>query len=221
VPYATTFAQTESAASVGGDLYQGVTRPDGSLALALGDVSGKGVGASLIMALATGMLRLLHDLGQPLSDILPTLHNQLLNYSPGNKYLTLGATVLYPDGRLELANAGHCAPALVRASGEVEMLDSGGPVLGLLPFGSWDVQTLQLSPGDALVIYSDGVSESTSYKGEDFGPKGVADTLATVAGAPPAEMAAVLLEASVSFRDGRPAGDDVTLLVVRYEGQQG
>ena len=164
VPYASTFAQTESAASVGGDLYQGVTRPDGSLALALGDVSGKGVGASLIMALATGMLRLLHDLGQPLSQILPTLHNQLLNYSPGNKYLTLGATVLYPDGRLELANAGHCAPALVRRSGEVTMLDSGGPVLGLLPFGTWDVETLQLEPGDALVIYSDGVSESTSLQ---------------------------------------------------------
>lgn len=219
VPYASTFAQTESAASVGGDLYQGVTRPDGSLALALGDVSGKGVGASLIMALATGMLRLLHDLGQPLSEILPTLHNQLLNYSPGNKYLTLGATVLYPDGRLELANAGHCAPALVRKSGEVTMLDSGGPVLGLLPFGTWDVETIQMEPGDALVIYSDGVSESTSYSGDDFGPKGVAATLATVAGCTPTEMAQVLLEASINFRDGRPAGDDVSLLVVRYEGQ--
>jgi sigma-B regulation protein RsbU (phosphoserine phosphatase) len=176
------------------------------------------VGASLIMALATGMLRLLHDLGQPLSQILPTLHNQLLNYSPGNKYLTLGATVLYPDGRLELANAGHCPPALVRKSGEVTMLDSGGPVLGLLPFGSWDVETLHLAPGDALVIYSDGVSESTSYTGEDFGSKGVSATLSAVAGGTPTEMAQALLEASVNFRDGRPAGDDVSLLVVRYEG---
>jgi serine phosphatase RsbU (regulator of sigma subunit)/pSer/pThr/pTyr-binding forkhead associated (FHA) protein len=221
VPFATTFATTESAASVGGDLYQGVTRPDGSLALTLGDVSGKGVGASLIMALATGMLRLLHDLGQPLSQILPTLHTQLLNYSPGNKYLTLGATVLYPDGRLELANAGHCAPVLVRRSGEVTTLEAGGPVLGLLPFGSWEVETLQLEPGDALVIYSDGVSESTAHTGEDFGPNGVATTLATVAGRTPSEMASTLLDASVRFRDGRPASDDVSLLVVRYEGQQG
>ncbi|WP_291980842.1 SpoIIE family protein phosphatase [Luteitalea sp.] len=221
VSFATTFATTESAASVGGDLYQGVTRPDGSLALTLGDVSGKGVGASLIMALATGMLRLLHDLGQPLSQILPTLHTQLLNYSPGNKYLTLGATVLYPDGRLELANAGHCAPVLVRRSGEVTTLEAGGPVLGLLPFGSWEVETLQLEPGDALVIYSDGVSESTAHTGEDFGPNGVATTLATVAGRTPSEMASTLLDASVRFRDGRPAGDDVSLLVVRYEGQQG
>ena len=221
VPFATTFALTESAASVGGDLYQGVTRPDGSLALALGDVAGKGVGASLIMALASGMLRLLHELGHPLSSILPTLHGQLLNYSPGNKYLTLGATVLYPDGRLELANAGHCPPALVRHFGTVQLLDSGGPVLGLLPFGDWSVETITLEPGDALVIYSDGISESTSASGEDFGPKGVSRTLQEMAGKPAAEMAQALLDASVAFRDGRPAGDDVSLLVVRYEGQTG
>ena len=219
VPYATCFAFTESAASVGGDLYQGVTRPDGSLALALGDVAGKGVGASLIMALATGLLRLLHELGQPLAQILPTLHGQLLNYSPGNKYLTLGATVLYPDGRLELANAGHCAPALVRRDGSVTMLDSGGPVLGLLPFGSWSVESIQLEPGDALVIYSDGISESASHTGEDFGPRGVARTLEQVAGRSVDDMAQTLLDAAVDFRDGRPAGDDVSLLVVRYEGQ--
>ncbi len=98
------------------------------------------------------------------------------------------------------------------------MLDSGGPVLGLLPFGSWDVETVTLEKGDALVIYSDGVSESTSASGEDFGPKGVADTLAAMAGRSATEMAQALLEASVQFRDGRPAGDDVSLLVVRYEG---
>ena len=81
------------------------------------------------------------------------------------------------------------------------------------------METLQLEPGDALVIYSDGVSESTSHTGEDFGSKGVAGTLATMAGRTPTEMAQALLEASVNFRDGRPAGDDVSLLVVRYEGQ--
>lgn len=218
VPFATTFARTESAASVGGDLYQGVVRPDGSLGLSLGDVAGKGVAASLIMAMATGMLRLLHELGHALSDVLPTLHQQLLHYSPGNKYLTLGAAVLHADGRLELANAGHCPPALVRHTGEVTMLDSGGPVLGLLPFGTWNVETLKLEPGDALVIYSDGVSESTSATGDDFGSKGVSQTLATVAGRPPAEMAQALLDASVAFRDGRRASDDVSLLVVQYKG---
>ncbi len=218
VPFATTFARTDSAASVGGDLYQGVVRPDGSLALSLGDVAGKGVGASLIMALATGLLRLLHELGHPLASILPTLHGQLLNYSPGNKYLTLGAAVLYPDGRLELANAGHCPPALVRHFGTVTMLDSGGPVLGLLPFGEWHVETIRLEPGDALVIYSDGISESTAASGEDFGSKGVARTLEALAGRPAHEMAQALLDASVAFRDGLPATDDVSLLVLRYEG---
>lgn len=219
VPFCTTFARTDSAAAVGGDLYQGVIRPDGGLALSLGDVAGKGVGASLIMALATGLLRLLHELGQPLAEILPTLHRQLLNYSLGNRYLTLGALVLYPDGRVELANAGHCPPALVRRSGEVQLLHSGGPVLGLLPFGAWSVETLALHPGDALVVYSDGISESVSPRGEDFGPRGVSRTLEACAGQVPGRMAEALLAASVEHRQGRRADDDVSLLVVRYEGR--
>lgn len=218
VPFATTWARTESAASVGGDLYQGVTRPDGGLALALGDVAGKGVAASLIMALATGMLKLLHEMGHPLAEILPLVHGQLLNYSPGNKYLTLAALIAYPDGRVLLANAGHCPPAVVRRSGEVSLIDSGGPVLGLLPFGDWTPIELHLDPGDAIVIYSDGISESVSPAGDDFGPRGVSETLARFAGGPADEMARGLLEASTTFRQGRPADDDVSLLVMRYDG---
>jgi phosphoserine phosphatase RsbU/P len=219
VPFCTTWARTESAASVGGDLYQGVMRPDGGLALALGDVAGKGVAASLIMALATGMLKLLHEMGHPLADILPLLHGQLLNYSPGNKYLTLAASVVYPDGRVLLANAGHCPPALVRHDGHVTLLADGGPVLGLLPFGDWTPIELRLEPGDALVIYSDGISESVSPAGDDFGPGGVSRTLECLAGRPADEMATGLLEASTAYRQGRPADDDVSLLVVRYTGQ--
>lgn len=218
MPFCTTWARTESAASVGGDLYQGVARPDGGLALALGDVAGKGVAASLIMALATGMLKLLHEMGHPLADILPLLHGQLLNYSPGNKYLTLAAAVVYPDGRVLMANAGHCPPAIVRHFGHVSLIDSGGPVLGLLPFGDWTPIELTLEPGDAIVIYSDGISESVSPTGEDFGPRGVAQTLERLAGRPAEEMAQGLLAASTEFRQGRPADDDVSLLVMRYNG---
>ncbi len=219
VAFCTTWARTESAASVGGDLYQGVSRPDGGLALALGDVAGKGVAASLIMALATGMLKLLHEMGHPLAEILPLLHGQLLNYSPGNKYLTLAASVVYPDGRVLLANAGHCPPAVVRHFGHVSLIDSGGPVLGLLPFGDWTPIEVRLEPGDALVIYSDGISESVSPGGEDFGARGVAQTLERLAGRPAAEMAQGLLAAAEEFRQGRAADDDVSLLVMRYEGE--
>jgi serine phosphatase RsbU (regulator of sigma subunit) len=213
MPFCTTWARTESAASVGGDLYQGAARPDGGLALALGDVAGK-----LIMALATGMLKLLHEMGHPLKDILPLLHGQLLNYSPGNKYLTLAAMVVYPDGRVLLANAGHCPPAIVRHFGHVSLIDAGGPVLGLLPFGDWTPIELTLEPGDAIVIYSDGISESVSPSGEDFGPRGVAQTLERLAGHSAEDMAQGLLAASTEFREGRPADDDVSLLVMRYNG---
>lgn len=218
VPFATTWARTESAASVGGDLYQGVIRPDGGLALSLGDVAGKGVAASLIMALATGMLKLLHEMGHPLAEILPLVHGQLLNYSPGNKYLTLAAVVVHPDGRVLLSNAGHCPPAVVRHFGHVSLIEDGGPVLGLLPFGDWTPIELTLEPGDAIVIYSDGISESVSPSGDDFGPRGVSRTLEQFAGRPADEMARGLLDASTAFREGRAADDDVSLLVVRYDG---
>lgn len=218
VPFCTTWARTESAASVGGDLYQGVCRPDGGLALALGDVAGKGVAAALIMALATGMLKLLHEMGHPLGEILPLLHGQLLNYSPGNKYLTLAAMVVYPDGRVLMANGGHCPPALVRHFGHVSLIESGGPVLGLLPFGDWTPTEVRLEPGDAIVIYSDGISESVSLDGEDFGSRGVSQTLERLAGRPADEMALGLMQDSKAFRQGRPADDDVSLLVMRYAG---
>ncbi len=218
VPFARTWARTESAASVGGDLYQGVTRPDGGLALSLGDVAGKGVAASLIMALATGMLRLLHEMGHPLAEVLPLIHGQLLHYSPGNKYLTLAALVVYPDGRVLLSNAGHCPPAVVRHFGHVSLVEDGGPVLGLLPVGDWTPIELKLEPGDAIVIYSDGISESLSPAGEDFGPRGVSRTLEQLADRPAEEMARGLLDAAAAFREGRPADDDVSLLVLRYEG---
>ena len=180
-------------------------------------MAGKGVAASLIMALATGMLRLLHEMGHPLAEVLPLVHSQLLHYSPGNKYLTLAALVLYPDGRVLLSNAGHCPPAVVRHFGHVALVEHGGPVLGLLPFGDWAPIELTLEPGDAIVIYSDGISESLSPSGEDFGPRGVSRTLEQCADRPAGEMARCLLDAAAAFREGRPADDDVSLLVVRYD----
>ncbi len=150
--------------------------------------------------------------------MLPLIHGQLLHYSPGNKYLTLAALVVYPDGRVLLSNAGHCPPAVVRHFGHVSLVEDGGPVLGLLPVGDWTPIELKLEPGDAIVIYSDGISESLSPAGEDFGPRGVSRTLEQLADRPAEEMARGLLDAAAAFREGRPADDDVSLLVLRYEG---
>jgi sigma-B regulation protein RsbU (phosphoserine phosphatase) len=217
-PFAEVFAFSQPARSVGGDLYHGALREDGSLAVALGDVSGKGVGAALIMAMAQGLLGLLHELGQPIEQMLPALNRTLLEYNPGNRFLTLGVGVLQADGTLSLGNAGHCPLAVLRADGSVELVPPQGPILGLLPAAKWGVATVQLAKGDVVVLYSDGISESFSPRGEEFGVEGVRRTLGTLSGKDAETVGRALLEAAAAFRSGREADDDVTLLVFRFRG---
>jgi len=216
VPFAEVCAFNQPARSVGGDLYHITLRSDGTLALALGDVSGKGVSAALLMAMLLGLLDLLHDLGQPLAEVLPLLHRTLRRYNPGNRFLTLAAALLHPDGELELVNAGHCPVALLRRDGRIELFQPHGPVLGLLPQSQWGGGRSSLDTGDTLVLYSDGISESADAEGEELGLEGIGRCLAALAGAAPAEIAEALLKAAAAHRGGGEAEDDVTLLVVRY-----
>jgi sigma-B regulation protein RsbU (phosphoserine phosphatase) len=218
-PFAEVFAFSQPARSVGGDLYHGMLREDGLLAVALGDVSGKGVTAALIMAMAQGMLGLLQELGQPIEAVMPALNRSLLKHNPGNRFLTLAFGVLGAEGNLSLANAGHCPLALLRADGSVEMMPPKGPILGLLPMANWGVVKVQLSAGDSVVFYSDGISESFSPTGEEFGVEGVQRTLASCGGRRAGEVGQVLLDAAAKHRAGREADDDVTLLVLRYRGE--
>jgi sigma-B regulation protein RsbU (phosphoserine phosphatase) len=217
-PFAQVFAFSQAARSVGGDLYNGMLRDDGSLAVALGDVSGKGVGAALIMAMAQGLLGLLNELGHPIEQMLPALNRNLLQHNPGNRFLTLALGILQANGVLSLGNAGHCPLVLLRENGTVELVASHGPILGLLPAANWGVATVQLAKGDSVVLYSDGISESFSPRGEEFGVEGVQRTLAALGGKEAEVVGRGLLEAAAAHRAGREAEDDVTLLVLRFRG---
>jgi serine phosphatase RsbU (regulator of sigma subunit) len=218
VPFAETFAFSQPARIVGGDLHFSSLRADGSLALAVGDVSGKGVAAALIMAMVQGQLGLLHDLGHPFADVIPTLDQNLVRFNPGNRFLTLAMVLLEPDGRLQLANGGHCPVALLRADGTVSLLPSDGPIIGRIGGAAWGSSALALAQGDSLVLYSDGISESTSREGVEFGTAGVERTLTGLRDVAPAVIGRALLDAAAAQRGGREADDDVTLLVVRYGG---
>jgi sigma-B regulation protein RsbU (phosphoserine phosphatase) len=217
-PFGEVFAFSHPARSVGGDLYHGILRDDGALAVALGDVSGKGVSAALIMAMAQGLIGLLHELGQPIDALMPALNRSLVKHNPGNRFLTLGVGLLRSDGSLSLANAGHCPLAVLRASGSVELVPPQGPVLGLLPTAKWAVTDVKLSAGDSIVFYSDGISESFSPESEEFGVEGVERTLAGLGGRDAEVVGRALLDAAAKHRAGREADDDVTILVVRYRG---
>jgi len=219
VPFADVFAVSHPARSVGGDLYQGAVREDGSFAVALGDVSGKGIPAAMIMAMVQGLLGLLHELGQPIDVVLPALNRSIIEHNPGNRFLTLGIGVLSPDGALAVTNAGHCPIAVLRGDASVQLVSPRGPILGLLPAATWGVEMLEMAPGDTIVFYSDGISESFSPTGEEFGVDGIQRTLAGLVGASAEKVGQSLLDAAAAHRQGREADDDVTLLVVRYKGK--
>ncbi|MCZ7651845.1 MAG: SpoIIE family protein phosphatase [Thermoanaerobaculia bacterium] len=216
VPFAALHATSEPARAVGGDLYHLRLRPDGALSMVVGDVSGKGVSAALLMAVAQGMLGLLDELDQPLGELLAALDRGLRSKNPGNRFLTLAAVRLAPDGALRIANAGHCPVRILRASGEVESVAATGPLLGLLPAATWRVEERRLAAGDSIVLYSDGIPESCDPDDRELGEAGVEAALAELAGKLPEAVGEALLEAAMEHRRGREAQDDVTLLVARY-----
>ena len=112
--FAETFVFSQSARIVGGDLIHTLVRPDGGLALAVGDVSGKGISAALIMAMVQGLLGVLHELGQQVGELPAVINRNLNRYGVGHRYVTLAAGVLFPDGRFELTNAGHAPVSILR-----------------------------------------------------------------------------------------------------------
>ncbi|HPA95096.1 MAG: SpoIIE family protein phosphatase [Acidobacteria bacterium] len=218
VPFAEIHAQSEPARVVGGDLFHLHQRPDGELSLAVGDVSGKGVSAALLMAVAQGMLGLLDELPQPLAELLAALDRGLRAKNPGNRFLTLAAVRLAPDGTLRIANAGHCAVRILRAGGGVETVPATGPLLGLLPAASWRIEERRLAAGDSLVLYSDGIPESSDAGDRELGEEGVEAALASLTSESPEAVGTALLATAARHREGREAEDDVTLVVARYRG---
>ncbi len=218
VPFAEVFAFSDVARLVGGDLYHTALRQDGTLAATIGDVSGKGVAAALIMALVQGLLDVLHDLGQGIESVVPTLDRTLRRHNPGNRFLTMATALLGADGTLRMVNAGHCPAVVVRRDGRIDTIEAHGPVLGLLPQARWARGEVVLRQGETLVMYTDGILESFSPEGAEFGLAGVTRALAAAAGGSARDLGTALVEAAAAHRQGREADDDVTVLVVRFTG---
>jgi serine phosphatase RsbU (regulator of sigma subunit) len=176
--------------------------------LALGDVAGKGLPAAIVMAMIQEELEeRIAACAETLCDPARTmakLHDFLLPLMPQNRFATAVIATLRDDGRLTLANGGHCPPLIVRADGTIEELASTGPILGLLPNARWRTVTTTLDYGDALILYSDGVTEAT-LEGEELGVCGLRRI------ARKATTAQGILDALETYAHG----DDTTLVVVR------
>jgi len=202
--------------TVGGDYYDFFTYPDGRVATVVADVSGKGMPAALLMSSLQARVQVLAEDPRDLGDLMVRLNRLLCSSIPSNRFISLFLCVLDPvKGETIYCNAGHNPPALVRAGGQVEWLQGGGPILGILPNAAYEQKTCRLGPGDSIVLYSDGVTEMTNPAGEEFGEERLAQALAANRGKPAAEVVQGVRAELAKFASGAPAADDITLVVAK------
>jgi sigma-B regulation protein RsbU (phosphoserine phosphatase) len=151
-----------------------------------------------------------------LAAVINRLNKITCQSCPSNRFITFFFCVLDPStGELAYCNAGHNPPVIVRANGAVEYLDGGGPVLGILSIANYSEYRAKLERGDALAIYSDGVTEANNAKEEEFGDERFAEVLTANRQKSAAEIVAAVNQALTEFAAGSPPADDITLIVAR------
>ncbi len=207
--------------TVGGDYYDFFVRPDGRVAIVVADVAGKGMPAAMLMSSLQARIQVLAEEDMDLAVLVARLNRTVSMKCPANRFITLFMAVVDPkSGDVTFCNAGHNPPLLVRSTGEVEPLEGGGLILGIVPQAAYSEKSVRMNPGDALVLYSDGVTEaapigSNDEYGEDRLGKLVSANLSLSAD----DLIVRINEDVFEFAQGAPPADDVTLLIARRLSQ--
>ncbi len=213
-------AVLEPAREVGGDLYGVCAVAKERLVVFLGDVSGKGIPASMFMVRAISLARLLaREIAEP-ERILARLNDELAADNPSGMFVTFLCGVFEPgSGRLVLANGGHCRPVLLPA-GEAPRwaVKHLGTALGFEPGLEFERTELTLREGDALIFYTDGVSEAFNPQDECYGNDRLLADAGVFAGQSPAAITAGLLQKVRTFAGTAPQSDDIAILALRVGG---
>jgi serine phosphatase RsbU (regulator of sigma subunit)/predicted ester cyclase len=202
------------AREVGGDFYDFHLLSEGRVGLVVGDATGKGVPAALVMSTTCGMLRLAAQSSSSPGEMLQRVNETLFPYIPPNMFVTCFYAILDPkSGSLTYANAGHDLPYLCR-NGEAEELMARGMPLGLMPGMSYEEKEIVLQAGEAALLYSDGLVEAHDPKGDMFGFPRLRVRVAEHGGE--RSLGEYLLEELYSFvGEGWEQEDDITLLTLR------
>ncbi|HET7107248.1 MAG TPA: SpoIIE family protein phosphatase [Candidatus Acidoferrum sp.] len=204
----------EPASVVSGDYFDLIENEDGFLFL-LGDVSGKGVAASMLMSHLHATFRTLAGQNLALSQLVSHANRLFCESTTAGQYATLVVGRAWHDGRVEYASAGHLPLLHTSRSGVMSRQATGVP-LGMFCTADFPVSQLALAPGDSLFLYTDGLSEVFNLKGDEYGLRRVEALIARHASKPPDQMLSACLQEMRDFSAGVKRSDDLTLLVMQH-----
>jgi len=214
------------AEQVGGDFYDVFRLKNERIALVMGDVSGKGVPAALLMGVIHGAVRssLWSESPSRHESESQQLNRLLCERASGERYASLFWCYHDPIAHtLSYVNAGHCPPLLTRNSGskvEISRLQVGGPVLGVLPNARYEQATVQACTGDLLLMYSDGLVEATNPHGEEYGEVRLRELLATLTEKNVDDIRRVILASLAAFSGTTALRDDLTIVVAQFKSTE-
>lgn len=211
-------AYCRPAKSVGGDYYDFVMMSNGGLFFSLGDVSGKGMGAAVLMASIQASIRpQVFDPPASLASLVGVFNKAVASFSRSERYSTLFCGFFDPSFRqLTYVNAGQVDPLLLRAgSDQIERLSTGGPPVGLLSFSMYSAETITLAPDDVILLFSDGISEATNEQGDMWDDVEVRKILKATRHQSAAEIQAAVVQGADAFAGAADQADDMTLMVLK------
>ena len=215
IPHYEIYGINQSCYQIGGDYYDFLEKENGKLAIIIADVSGKGVGAALLMAAFQASIRTLVRSEESPAGLLAHLNRVMLENSPPNKYITVFYGELDPQSHVfEYVNAGHNPAVHLTPTGH-SFLSASGPVVGIVASAKYCSKQITLEPNDLLFLYTDGITESQGPDEEEFGEEGVLNFLMEHRNVSVEDMSASLQNRIREFTSNAPMADDSTLIFVR------
>lgn len=203
---------------IGGDYYDFIARDGDRMVVALGDVSGKGTAAALLMSSLHAAIHAQISAKSSLDETVVSVNQYLVENTPANRFVTLFIGELdLRTGLIRYINAGHNPPLVGKVDGTIVQLDSGGLPLGLMAAAQYDAGELVLGSGDVLVVYSDGVSEATNLADEEFGMERLKAVVKANTQSSASGLRDKVESALSAFTQNAPANDDITLLIVKRD----
>lgn len=210
---------TVPARHVGGDCYDVIDLGQGRLAITIGDVSGKGTPAAILMANVQASVRALTETGMPAGTLMERVNRIVCASTDDGVFITFFYCVLDSrTGALTYVNAGHNPPFILRADGTKKELTDGGLVVGVVPGTRYEEGHAALGPGDGLVLFTDGITEATNASDEMFGEGRLDEVITRHRGRTAREIEEHVYTSVTSFADGAPQADDLTMVVVKMAG---